>query len=295
MNQTSREADGSFDFDFSVVVATLGRVQPLAQLFDSLQEQSVPSLEVIIVDQNADDRLADFLSNRQWSFPLKHIHTPQMRGVCVGRNVGWRLARGRVVAFADDDCWYPPWLFATVASSMVAANADIIAGRAADASGESINGRFERVAQRIDRTNIWTTSIEWMVFFRREVLDATGGFDETIGPGSGTPWGANEGQDIILRALDKGFICHFDPALYGFHPKFDLGSLDAAMLEKALAYGRGMGFVMRRHGFGPGAAAYWVARPTVGALVYALRGERTRAQYYANVAKGRLSGWRQRA
>ena len=283
------------DFAFSVVVSTLGRTDTLVRLFDSLQEQSLRDLEVIVVDQNKDDRLGQLLSERHWQFPLTRIHTPNERGVCLGRNKGWRQAKGRLVVFADDDCWYPPWLFAKVDAVQRATDADMVSGRAADETGRSINGRFETAPQRIDRNNVWTTAIEWMIFFRRDIIDRIGGFDETIGPGADTPWGANEGQDIILRALSKGLVCHFDPGLYGFHAEFDLSKLDAAMLERAIVYGRGMGFVIRRHGYGLSTAAYWVSRPALATAVYAMRGEKLRAQYYANVAKGRLAGWRQKA
>jgi glycosyltransferase involved in cell wall biosynthesis len=266
----------------------------LVRLFDSLEAQSLRDLEVILVDQNKDDRLSELLE-REWRFPLTRIHTPHAPGACRGRNTGWRRAKGRIVVFADDDCWYPPWLFAKVDALMRETKADVVSGRATDATGRSINARFEATAQRIDRNNAWTTAIEWMIFVRREIVDMIGGFDETMGPGAGTPWGAGEAQDIILRALSKGLVCQYDPSLHGFHAEFDLGKLDPVMIERAIGYGRGMGLVIRRHGFGPASAAYWIVRPTLATALYALRGDKLRAQYYANVARGRFAGWRQKA
>ena len=279
---------------FSVVVSTIGRTDALVLLFDSLAGQSLADFEVIIVDQNKDERLNDLMA-REKRFPLTHIRTPDSPGACRGRNSGWRIATGRIVVFADDDCWYPPWLFEKVDAHMRDLKADILTGRSADVSGRSINARFETTAQRIDRDNAWTTAIEWMMFFRRGIIDEIGGFDEEIGPGAGTPWGAGEAQDLLLRALAKGMVCHFDPAIYGFHAEFDLSQLTPPMIERAKGYGRGMGYVLRRHGYGQALLAYWLARPAVAVVLYALRGDRLRSQYYANVVRGRLAGWRQKA
>ena len=46
------------DVHFSLVVATLGRTQELVRLFESLSQQTRRDFEVIVVDQNADERLA---------------------------------------------------------------------------------------------------------------------------------------------------------------------------------------------------------------------------------------------
>lgn len=278
---------------FSVVVSTLGRSDALLRLLQSLERQSLPDYEVVIVDQNDDERLAEVLAARQWGFPLEHMRTPGRHGLSRGRNAGWRRSRGRFVVFPDDDCWYPPWLLAKVADRFGATQADVVAGRAADETGRSINGRYEKAAQPMSRANVWLTSIEWMTFFRREVLEGVGGYDEAIGVGAGTPWQAAEGQDILLRALSVGFTGYFDPAIYGFHAELDIRSPSTAMLYKARAYGRGMGYVLRRHGYGLASLAYWLARPLGASLIYSLQGQGARGRYYLNVAGGRWEGWRQ--
>ncbi|HEX5958492.1 MAG TPA: glycosyltransferase [Hyphomicrobiaceae bacterium] len=277
---------------FSLVVSTLGRGNHLPRLLASLEQQTLRDLEVIIVDQNDDAHMAEILAARPWPFAVEHVRTPRQRGLSRGRNAGWRRSRGRFVVFPDDDCWYPPWLLSKVGDRFEATSRDIVAGRAADETGRSINGRYEPTLQPISRANVWTTSIEWMTFFRREVLEVIGGYDEAIGVGAGTPWQAAEGQEILLRALSAGFTGLFDPAIYGFHAELDIRTPDAAMLAKARAYGRGMGYVLGRHGYGLTSIAYWLARPLGGSLIYSLRGQRARGRYYWNVAKGRWEGWR---
>lgn len=273
----------------SLIVATRGRAAPFQQLFDSLEAQTYRAFEVIVVDQNPDDRLAPFFAERAWSFPLHHLHTPTQAGASRARNAGLRQATGAIVLFPDDDCWYPPAFLAAAAERMAALNADVIAGRAADESGRDINGRFERQPQHIDRANVWTTGIEWVVFFKRAVLDVLGGYDPDIGIGASTPWQSCEAQDIMLRALDRGFACFYDPTLYGHHAELDIDH--PSMLRKGRAYGRGLGHVLRLHHYPLVVAANWIARPAVKAVLSLARGKTRRFRYYCNVALGRCEGW----
>ena len=276
---------------FSVIVPTLGRSTELVPLLASLKAQTIANIEVIVVDQNADDRLAAVLATHGSGLCLQHLRTPDARGLSRGRNAGWRASRGAYVIFADDDCWYPNDLFQRAQRAFDVTRADIVCGRAADLSGRSINGRFEDTPQRVTRDNVWTTSIEWTVFFKRDVLARIDGYDEGIGVGASTPWQAAEGQDILLRALSAGFEITFDPTLFGHHPELDIKTPDDAMLRKARAYGRGMGFVLRKHGFGVPSLVHWIGRPSGAALIYAVRGQPARARYYTAVAQGRLEGY----
>ena len=119
-----------------------------------------------------------------------------------------------------------------------------------------------------------------------------GGYDIGIGVGATTPWQSCEAQDIVLRALDKHFVCMFDPSVYGHHAELDIR--DAAMLRKGRAYARGLGHVLRAHGYPRTVAASWILRPTVRAMLSLARGDVTLFAYYRNVALGRYEGWRGR-
>ena len=276
----------------SLVVATRGRADPFATLFESLAAQTFTNLEVIVVDQNVDDRVG--APDRDgWSFPILHLRTPTESGASRARNAGLACARGAIVLFPDDDCWYPPTFLAHALERMGTHRADILAGRAADpATGRDINGRFEQAVTTIDRANVWTTGIEWVVFFKRAVLEAVGGYDPAIGVGAATPWQSCEAQDIMLRALARGYFCVFDPSVYGHHAELDIR--DASMLRKGRAYARGLGHVLRLHHYPTTTAASWILRPGVRAALSLMRGDRTLVAYYRNVALGRLEGWRGR-
>lgn len=274
----------------SMVVATLGRTVELDRLFQSLEAQTRRDFDVVVVDQNNDDRLAALMARWSERLPLRHLRTAGERGASAARNRGWPVTSGAVLLFPDDDCWYPPHFVADALEAMDRHGADVLAGRAAKPTGESINGRFEPVACRSTRDNVWTTGIEWVMLFRRTAMEAVGGYSEDVGIGAASPWQACEAQDIVLRADAAGFRCWFDPAVAGHHEEIVATAPDKRARRKARAYGRGMGHVLRRFGYGPAAKANWIARPGAGAVVSLLSGRRAKAAYYLQVALGRLEG-----
>lgn len=162
--------------NISLVVATLGRTVELEKLFRSLSAQDRLDFEVILVDQNPDKRLQDLTENG-WPFEVNWIRKPDIRGLSRARNIGWRVARGELIIFPDDDCWYPPWLLSRGVDLVSAKQADILTGRASDEQGRDINGRYAQAAHRINRSNVWISGIEWVMFFSKASLIAVDGFD----------------------------------------------------------------------------------------------------------------------
>ena len=278
----------------SLIISTRGRTHELAKLLRSLSLQTMADFETIIVDQNVDNRLCPILAEAPTSLRLRHVRTPHVTGLSRGRNHGWRLAQGSIVAFPDDDCWFPPTLLERAVNGLDSLDADVVCGRAADETGRSINARFEKDAQWVRRDNIWTTQIEWMVFFRKAVLEKTAGYDESLGVGAETPWGAYEGPDLLLRALQVGARIYYDPELIGHHRELPITKPDADLVRKCRSYARGMGFVMNKHSFRAHVAAKWVLRPLLNAGLRAVFLEKDRAWFHLNVALGRAEGYGRR-
>ena len=165
---------------FSLVVTTLGRTQEVERLMSSLDIQTYRNFELIVVDQNKDDRLAFLFKRFEKRFAITRIGSE--RGASRGRNAGIRIARGNVISFPDDDCWYPPTLLQRVAALLSAhPEWDGLAGRPAEAQ------RWSSRPGRITRTNAWGRAIEWTLFHRRDVVRRIGYFNETLGPGINPP------------------------------------------------------------------------------------------------------------
>src|ERR1700761_2332755 len=96
----------------SLILATVDRVQELTRLLRSIEAQQMPGLELIVVDQNVDDRVKVLLDQAA----LFTSYTPirSSRGLSRARNAGLAIARGHIIGFPDDDCWYPEGLLPQV-------------------------------------------------------------------------------------------------------------------------------------------------------------------------------------
>lgn len=93
------------------------RPDPLRRCLQSLVAQSFPpnDFEVVVVDVSTPPMTA-VLDEFRASLRMRHQVTAN-RGVAANRNAGVTLARGRVIAFLDDDCRASPqWLARLVAT-----------------------------------------------------------------------------------------------------------------------------------------------------------------------------------
>lgn len=275
----------------SMIVATLGRSRELEALLRSLAAQGRNDFEIIVVDQNADDRLVPVLAGFAGSMTIEHLRTDK-KGVCRARNLGAARARGQWLIFPDDDCWYPPDFFARADALKKTHPADFYSGRATNAQGHTIMGDFAAAAMPIERATIWTTLIEWMLVVKKSAFDAAGGFDTAIGPGSGTPWGAYEIQDLALKLLSAGRKGWYDPAFIGHHPEDRSDQTTPAAVAKMRVYSTGLGYVMRKHGYRFSDYLPRLLRPLAGVVVYALSGKPGMARRSWNILAGRWVSWR---
>src|SRR4051794_3826585 len=110
----SDEPPRRFCMRFSLITATLDRSEELSALLSSLSAQTNADFELIVVDQNDDDRLLPVLAG----FPalkIQHLRCP-VRALSLARNQGLQSATGQIVAFPDDDCLYKPETLAIVDS-----------------------------------------------------------------------------------------------------------------------------------------------------------------------------------
>ena len=89
----------------SVVVCTFNRSNMLATILQSLCEQSIETseYEVVIVDNNSTDNTPEVVDEfcRRFS-NVRYCFEPQ-QGLSYARNRGWQEARGKYVAYIDDD------------------------------------------------------------------------------------------------------------------------------------------------------------------------------------------------
>ncbi len=196
--------------DIAVVIATRDRAALLLRLLDALaRQEATASFEVVVVDDGSSDPTFVRATEAAASlpYPLRVLRQDESTGPAGARNRGWRSATAPVIVFTDDDCVPEP--------SWLGALADALDGDVDLAAGVTTYPE-----EQADQRGTWSY---WMeddghsghfstcnVAYRRDVLEAVGGFDE-----DGFRYRRNAGRaprcvngedtDLAWRAIEAGF------------------------------------------------------------------------------------------
>jgi glycosyltransferase involved in cell wall biosynthesis len=274
-----------------IVVSTIGRPASFRRLVESLDACPDPaSMELILVDQSDDRGCTAVLESQEWRIPWRAITSG--RGASVGRNAGLALTQAPVVAFPDDDAWYPPETPARVVAALTAADAPAaLCGRQVTADGRSSMLRWMQEPTEVSPWNFLRTSIMSTMFFRRDWLAKVGDFDEGMGVGSAGWYGACEESDLLLRVIEAGGRVPYDPTLLVFQdePRDDP---DDRFVTKMLNYGCGQGRLWRKRDLPKSLLAWYLARKLVAAGVRTARGDRVLARADLAWLRGNVAGFR---
>ncbi len=245
---------------FDLVVATVGRTTELERLLASLEAQTYRDFRVLVVDQNTDDRVAPLLDGR-----AVHLRSPA--GLSRARNAALPDLTADVVAFPDDDCVYPDDLLERVAA------------RLGDLDG--VTGRepwWTADAAVLTRDNLWNRAISFTVFLRRHVVERVGAFDERLG----LPSSSGEEIDYLIRAVDAGMRIEYDPSLVVEHPRKHVEGHVVGARD-----GESIGYILRKHGYGPRVVARMLMRPAGGVVL-----DPRHACFHLATLRGRIAGYR---
>jgi glycosyltransferase involved in cell wall biosynthesis len=274
------------DLRFDLVVATVDRTTDLETFLDSLEEQTHRHFRVVVVDQNADGRVAELLASHH-ALEVTHLRSP--RGLSRARNVGLCALTGDVVAFPDDDCRYAPDLLERVARRFAGDQAlDGLTGRAVGDDGAT-DPSWEQNAAVLEPNNLWNRAISFTIFLRRALVERVGTFDERLGLGAGTLWSSGEEIEYVLRAVRSGARVAYDPGLTVTHPRKAYSG--AELRSVGLRDGASVGWILRRHGYGARTTARMLVRPVGGTAAALARGDVTRASFHVATLAGRVRGY----
>ena len=184
----------------SVVVVTWNRRDLLRCCLESLAEQSLPSVEVIVVDNGSRDGSPEMVAREfasGWPYALKLIRNAENRGFCQANNQGIAASRGEFVALLNNDAEAGPgWLEALVrafdkrpgvgmAASKILVHEDparidkaghliyLDGQNRGRGTGELDSGQYDRMEEVL-----WPDGCAAM--YRRRMLEQIGGFDEDL-------------------------------------------------------------------------------------------------------------------
>ena len=249
----------------SLIICTLGRTTLLQRLLSSLRVSTIAPLEILVVDQNQpgflDVVLAEFSD-----LPVTRVTSE--KGLSRARNVGLAMTRGDIVAFPDDDCWYPVNVLSRVQDFFEAEpGCSLLTGRTTDASGAtSVSPHLPKEAE-ITRANVFKAGNSNGMFVRRTLAQMVGGFDEMLGVGAPSPYQSGEETDFVLRCLRACNVGHFDPTLVVHHDQADADV--SRHLGRVQGYSAGFGRVLRKHGYSWTLLAARIARAMIRATICA--------------------------
>jgi glycosyltransferase involved in cell wall biosynthesis len=187
----------------SVLMPAYNAERYLTTAVESVLRQSLADFELLIVDDgSSDETVALAQSFAERDLRVRVLVQPNA-GPGSARNLGFRTAAGRLFAFLDsDDEWDDTFLEENVGVLLARPDVDIVIGNARNRGGKR-DGQPSRPLRRdgqvITLAEILAdeTSLFIMSVFRREVIDAIGGFDAAIF--------TNEEYEMWIRAALAGF------------------------------------------------------------------------------------------
>jgi glycosyltransferase involved in cell wall biosynthesis len=161
----------------SVVVPTYRRPDLLARCLKALCAQSLEHsrYEVIVADDDGgDEKVRALVEQMTGALSIRYVPVSRTQGPAGARNAGWRLARGDIIAFTDDDTIPDPhWLAEGSAALARRPQAAAAAGRI-EVPMPARPTDYERDTSGLARAEFATAN----TFVRRSALERVGGFDE---------------------------------------------------------------------------------------------------------------------
>lgn len=269
----------------SLVLATFGRSDELTVVLDSLVKQTEQAFEIIVVDQNPDDRLIPVINSFS-GLNIRHIRqaTPNLS---LARNRGLSEASGEWVGFPDDDCWYEADCLAQVNSTITAQpGLDGVVARWVEVAPDEGHAAY-RLNRKDWRDFRGGDASSITLFLRRTAVADLDGFDTRIGVGQF--FGAGEETDLVLRLLDGEHELAFVPeARVHHHFSHDAPAPSAAAWRAVRARSRGVGAIYAKHRLGPKV----IIRGLIAPLVNPWRGPRPLQAGFFGIASvvGRVEG-----
>ncbi|MEO0172697.1 MAG: glycosyltransferase family 2 protein [candidate division WOR-3 bacterium] len=226
---------------FSLIMATYGRDKEIENFLNSLKNQTYKNFELIVIDQNEDDKALKIIKNFENEIEIKYFRV-NFRGLSKARNFGLNYATGDIIAFPDDDCEYPKNLLFEVKKFFEDGDFDILSVLVIDklSKKESLN-RWISKSSHINSLNILRAIISPGLFIKISNINIKDiYFDEKFGVGSIYP--SAEETDLVFRLIKednaKGY---FNRNLFVYHP------IKEVNLNRFYPYGIGMGAFLRKH------------------------------------------------
>ena len=188
---------------FSVIIPTYERHDQLDKLIMKLSKQVAKDFEIIIIDQSSSFWTGIDMPN---NLDLYYFKT-DIKGATIARNIGSLFARGRVLAFTDDDCEPDSnWLY----NALKYFNNPNVIGLEGLIKSSKLNDQRYRTVSNEGFAGLGFMTAN--LFIRSDIFNRINGFDESFD----NPH-FREDTDMAWRALEHGEIPYAGDVIV-FHP-----------------------------------------------------------------------------
>lgn len=203
--------------NFSIIVPTRDPAGPLAACLLSLARLDYPGgdFEVIVVNDGGPPPGVEAASEMGFPSRRRWIHLPENEGPAAARNCGASHARGRYLAFLDDDCRPAPDWLTQLQTVLESAPGSAVGGRVVD-------GRPEDLCSAANHTILdfvyeyYNADRRHATFFASmnlavpaDLYRRTGGFSQE--------YRASEDRDFCARWLEGGLGLVYAPEAVVVH------------------------------------------------------------------------------
>jgi len=195
----------------TVLIPTVDRYPYLRPLLEQLRHQTVPPLEILVLDQTRADRRADGLAAEFPDLPLRYFALDRA-GQCSSRNLGIRSARGEAILFLDDDDEVQPDLIERHLASMARFRSDVSSGVAEEVGAGALPESF----RLLRASDVFPTNNS---LARISALTGSGLFDLAY------ERGARADGDLGMRLYLSGAFMVLDPGISVLHHHAPSGGL----------------------------------------------------------------------
>jgi len=215
----------------SVIVATLNRTYYLEKCLRAILANTYDEYEIIIIDQGNVNQTKELIHSRfSNTGRIRYMHTSTI-GLSYARNLGWKNARGEIIAFIDDD--------AIPVSGWLKAYAEVFSE--VEPTPAVVGGKIEPVWE-VPKPKWYPKEREFLLATYdigdeikpfpelelpiganfaalRKIIEGFGGFDDRVGFNESRKKSMIAGEDTLigLRAREAGYEIYYQPEAKVFH------------------------------------------------------------------------------
>lgn len=215
---------------FSVIIATRNREKNLRQTLRCLDRQRFPRprYEILVIDNGSEDRTCAAVAELRATIANLHYFFLGQANVSASRNLGAKMARGRWLAFTDDDC-LPPQNWLSQGEKILQSTRgikvfggpifDVMPRGVSPPAGFKLVGWKESYGREARFLSPNEFFIECNLFMEKRQFIAGGGFKVLLGPGN-RRFGFHEGTELQARIAARHpakTVRYYDPSIQMRH------------------------------------------------------------------------------